>query len=108
MSTIAASKNESKKKTNKIIESQHENEVYETGRGETSRTSRLRGGEMVFILIGIALFKSILIPSTFFLARRLLDPLYANTSCLLNLVNVTAPQHYASHPFWHRYGGGRQ
>ena len=51
-------------------------------------------------LVGVGLLKSAMIPLSFFAARAAGHAQYADPNCLLRLVNVTAPEHYARHPLW--------
>jgi hypothetical protein len=35
-----------------------------------------------------------------YLARQSFEPLYMNPTCLMDLVRVSSPEHYALHPTW--------
>lgn len=54
---------------------------------------------LLYTVAGISLIKSMTIPALMGVFR-MMDPHYASPNCLLNLVNMTAPDHYARHPFW--------
>ena len=44
--------------------------------------------------------KAILVAAVLLITRATFNPTYASPMCLMKLVNTTAPQHYAVHPFW--------
>lgn len=40
---------------------------------------------------------------TFYLIRQSFEPFYMNATCLLDLVRLSAPEHWDAHPLWKHY-----
>jgi hypothetical protein len=38
-----------------------------------------------------------------YLMRQAMEPTYMNSTCLLELVRVSAPEHYTIHPLWQHF-----
>lgn len=54
----------------------------------------------IFLTVAASLGKAMMGPGILLAMRNYVNPTYSNPMCLMKLVNTTAPEHYAIHPFW--------